>query len=178
MYLIGLEGLSLSLPSPDCTTLNWTGKYHTGQSVHCTSLDWSAPKCIARFQMKLTKTVLRCTWMYFIGLDHTGYLCTVLEVSSKDCAGLPKLQWSWWQYITLHLTYMQKTASEDGWYTDVLRKDQLNKKYIKPVSVSIIQDNSCFEHTNYVTADIVLVVLELSQTEYWHLNVTFLMGCW
>ena len=73
---------------------------------------------------------------------------------------------------------MQKTASKDGWYTDVLRKDQLNKKYIKPVSVSIIQDNSCFEHTNYVTADIVLVVLELSQTEYWHLNVTFLMGCW
>ena len=70
----------LSLPELDftrlhythCTTLDWTGKYHTRQSVHCTSLDWSAPKCIPRFQMKLIKTVLHCTWMYSIGLDHTG----------------------------------------------------------------------------------------------------------
>ena len=66
---------------------------------------------------------------------------------------------------------MQKTANKDGWYTDVLRKDQPNKKYIKLLSVSIIQDNSCFEHTKYVTLDIALVVLELSQTEYRHLIV-------
>ena len=47
-------------------------------------------------------------------------------------------------------------------YTDVLRKDQRNKNYImKLVSVSIIQENSCFEHTRYVTMGIVLVVLEL-----------------
>ena len=66
---------------------------------------------------------------------------------------------------------MQKTANKDGWYTEVLRKDQTNKKYIKLLSVSIIQDNSCFDHTKYVTLDIVLVVLELSQTEYRHLIV-------
>ena len=47
-------------------------------------------------------------------------------------------------------------------YTDVLGKDQRNKNYImKLVSVSIIQENSCFEHTRYVTMGIVLVVLEL-----------------
>ena len=28
--------------------------------------------------------------------------------------------------------------------------------------VSVIQDNSCFEHTKYLTMGIVLVVLELS----------------
>ena len=30
------------------------------------------------------------------------------------------------------------------------------------VSVSIIQENSCFEHKRYVTMGIVLVILELS----------------
>ena len=48
---------------------------------------------------------------------------------------------------------MQKTTNKDEWFTDVLRKDQLNKTYIMKlvsVSVSIIPDNSCFEHTNYV----------------------------
>ena len=34
------------------------------------------------------------------------------------------------------------------------------------VSVSNTQDNSCFEHTKYVTMGIVLAVLELSITEY------------
>ena len=58
LHFTGQECLSLSLNSPDFTrlhhsTLDWTGKYHTGQSAHCTSLDWSAPNCIARFQMKL-----------------------------------------------------------------------------------------------------------------------------
>ena len=48
-------------------------------------------------------------------------------------------------------------------YTAVLRKDQLNKNYIMElVSVSIIQENSCFEYTRYVTMGIVLVILELS----------------
>ena len=59
---------------------------------------------------------------------------------------------------------MQKTANKDEWFTDVLRKDQLNKTYIMKlvsvsVSVSIIPDNSCFEHTNYVKTDIMLVFL-------------------
>ena len=86
LHFTGQECLSLSLNSPDFTrlhysTLDWTGKYHTGQSAHCTSLDWSAPNCIARFQMKLTKTVLHCTWMYSTGLDYTGELCTALEVT-------------------------------------------------------------------------------------------------
>ena len=55
---------------------------------------------------------------------------------------------------------MQKTANKDEWFTDVLRKDQLNKTYImKLVSVSIIPDNSCFEHTNYAKTDIMLVFL-------------------
>ena len=40
---------------------------------------------------------------------------------------------------------MQKTTNKDGWYTDVLRNDQLNKNYIITlVLVSVIQDNSCF----------------------------------
>ena len=54
---------------------------------------------------------------------------------------------------------MQKTANKDEWFTDVLRKGQLNKTYIMKlvsVSVSIIPDNSCFEHTNYVKTDIML----------------------
>ena len=34
---------------------------------------------------------------------------------------------------------------------------------MKLVSVTIFQENSCFEHTKYVTMDIVLVVLELSR---------------
>ena len=57
---------------------------------------------------------------------------------------------------------MQKTANKDQWFTDVLRKDQLNKTYIMKlvsVSVSTIPDNSCFEHTNYVKTDIKLVFL-------------------
>ena len=57
---------------------------------------------------------------------------------------------------------MQKTANKDEWFTDVLRKDQLNKTYIMKlvsVSVSIIPDNSGFEHTNYVKTDIMLVFL-------------------
>ena len=57
---------------------------------------------------------------------------------------------------------MQKTANKDEWFTDVLRKDQLNKSYIMKlvsVSVLIIPDNSCFEHTNYVKTDIMLVFL-------------------
>ena len=57
---------------------------------------------------------------------------------------------------------MQKTANKDEWFTDVLRKDQLNKTYIMKlvsVSVSTIPDNSCFEHTNYVKTDIKLVFL-------------------
>ena len=57
---------------------------------------------------------------------------------------------------------MQKTVNKDEWFTDVLRKDQLNKTYIMKlvsVSVSIIPDNSCFEHTNYVKTDIMLVFL-------------------
>ena len=57
---------------------------------------------------------------------------------------------------------MQKTANKDEWFTDVLRKDQLNKAYIMKlvsVSVSIIPDNSCFEHTNYVKTDIMIVFL-------------------
>ena len=57
---------------------------------------------------------------------------------------------------------MQKTANKDEWFTDVSRKDQLNKTYIMKlvsVSVSIIPDNSCFEHTNYVKTDIMLVFL-------------------
>ena len=57
---------------------------------------------------------------------------------------------------------MQKTANKGEWFTDVLRKDQLNKTYIMKlvsVSVSIIPDNSCFEHTNYVKTDIMLVFL-------------------
>ena len=65
---------------------------------------------------------------------------------------------------------MQKTTNKDGWYTDVLRKHQRNKYYImKLVSVSIIQENSCFEHTKYVTMGIVLVVLNLSHN--WILTV-------
>ena len=57
---------------------------------------------------------------------------------------------------------MQKTANKDEWFTDVLRKDQLNKTYfmkLVSVSISIIPDNSCFEHTNYVKTDIMLVFL-------------------
>ena len=51
-----------------------------------------------------------------------------------------------------------------------MRKHQRNKDYIiKLVSVSIIQDNSCFEHTKYVTMGIVLVFLNLSHN--WILTV-------
>ena len=43
------------------------------------------------------------------------------------------------------MAFMQKTTNKDGGYTDVLRKHQLNKNYIrKLVSVSVIQDNLCF----------------------------------
>ena len=76
--------------SLDWTVLGWAWLHQTAllrielestiQDSHCTSLHWSAPNCIPRFQMKLIKTVLHCTWMYSTELDLTGYLSTALEV--------------------------------------------------------------------------------------------------
>ena len=73
---------------------------------------------------------------------------------------------------TLMYTWLawKMTANKDWWYTDVLRKHQRNKYYImKLVSVSIVQDNSCFEHTKYVAMGIELVFLSLSHN--WILTV-------
>ena len=115
----GLHRTGLDYTSVDGTGLDWTALHFTGldclslTTLYCTPPDWSAPNCIARLQMKLNKTVLYCTWMYSTGLDHTAELCTALDVTWKDCSGLPKLQWSWWHYIKQHLTCMQKTTNKD-----------------------------------------------------------------
>ena len=77
LYFTGLDCRSLSLTSPDCTTLlylalPWIELESTIQDSHCTSLHWSTPNCIPRFQRKLIKTVLHCIRMYSTGLDHIG----------------------------------------------------------------------------------------------------------
>ena len=105
-----LDRFKVDWTAKDWTTRQWTVLDLTGQhctspdclsltTLHYTPPDWSAPNCIARLQMKLNKTVLYCTWMYSTGLDHTAELCTALDVTWKDCSGLPKLQWSWQDYI-------------------------------------------------------------------------------
>ena len=104
LHWTGLSYSELDFTRLHYTALPWIELESTIQDSHCTSLDWSTPN----FQMKLIKTVLLCTWMYSTGLDHTGLLSTAMEVSLKDYSGLPKLQWSRWQYINLHLIYMQK----------------------------------------------------------------------
>ena len=115
----GLHRTGLDYTSVDGTGLDWTALHFTGldclslTTLYCTPPDWSAPNCIARLQMKLNKTVLYCTWMYSTGLDHMAELCKALDVTWKDCSGLPKLQWSWWHYIKQHLTCMQKTTNKD-----------------------------------------------------------------
>ena len=148
LHFTGLDCLSLSLTSPYYATplypgLNWNAPYRIASSLHVITI--IAPNCIARLQM----TVLHCMWMYSSGLDHTAELCTAPDVTWKDCSGLPELQWSWWQYIKLHLTCMQKTANKDWQYNDVLRKDQLNQivlwslfqfQLVKTIRVLMIQN--------------------------------------
>ena len=93
LHFTGLDCLSLSLTSPYCATplypgFNWNAPYRIASSLHVITI--IAPNCIARLQM----TVLHCMWMYSSGLDHTAELCTALDVTWKDCSGLPELQWS------------------------------------------------------------------------------------
>ena len=140
LHFTGLDCLSLSLTSPYCATplypgLNWNAPYRIASSLHVITI--IAPNCIARLQM----TVLHCMWMYSSGLDHTAELCTAPDVTWKDCSGLPELQWSWWQYIKLHLTCMQKTANKDWQYNE--KRSTKPNCIMKFVSVS--QDNSCFD---------------------------------
>ena len=60
------------------------------------------------------------------------------------------------------MAFMQKTTNKDGGYTDVLRKHQLNKIILGSwFQFQLFKTICVFEHTKYVTMDIVLVVLEL-----------------
>ena len=142
LYLTGLDCLCLSFTSPDCTIPRYPGlnrkvPYRTVSSLHLARLICTELRCT--FPNETDKD---CTALHVNVLHWTRPRRRALHSAGsklKDCSGLPKLQWSLWQYINLHLTFMQKTTNRDGWCSDVLRKDQLNKHYfIKLVSVSII----------------------------------------
>ena len=158
VHVSGVAWTGLDWTEPDSISEDWTGR--SLPEFHFTRLHYTAlyrRKVPYRTVSSLHLARLMCTELQCTFPNETEKDCTALHVNVlhwtrprrralhsagsklKDCSGLPKLQWSLWQYINLHLTFMQKTTNRDGWCTDVLRKDKLNKHYfIKLVSVSII----------------------------------------
>ena len=82
LYLIGLEGLSLSLTSPDCSTLhypqlNWKVPYRTVSSLHlarliCTEVHCTFPNETDKDCTALHVNVLHWTRPHRISLHSAG----------------------------------------------------------------------------------------------------------